>query len=639
VSEAKNARRGFLRAAGAGAAAVVFGRAFPAGASDAADEGARRPNLVLFLSDDHGWADSGCYGNRQVRTPNLDRLASEGMRLTHAFAGSPTCTPSRSVIYTGLMPLRNGAHGNHSAVRAEVKSLPTYLGKLGYRVVLAGKTHIRPRESFPFEYVAAHLPRDPAADRRYRAEGLDTRAVDKLLAAHAAARPRRPLCLVLGESAPHVMWQPNRGYDPAELALPPYVVDTPATRAGMARYFSEITTMDKRLGECLASLRRHGLADETVFLYASDQGPEWPHAKWNLYDAGIRCPLVVRWPGRVRPGSVCDAMVSFADLTPTLVDLGGGAAVEGLDGRSFLPALLGRTDRHRDEVYAAHTGDGNMNDFPMRAVRTRTHKYILNLKPGNRYTTHFSLVADRDHGLIYRTWVEKAKTDEAAARLVRNFERRPAEELYDLRADPHELSNLAGDPACRELLESLRGKVRQWMAQQGDKGLAAPTAGPPGGQTGSREKRFQLAQGDELAGAKAPHLPGRAVTITATIRADRPDGVLVAQGGNIHGLALYVKDGRLHLAVRRDRELTTVGAPDVLPAGRATVKASLAKDGAIALEVAGRKAASGKAPGALTGQPGEPLRVGADTAFAVGDYTAPGTFRGTIERVLIELGD
>ncbi|MBM3336035.1 sulfatase-like hydrolase/transferase, partial [Candidatus Sumerlaeota bacterium] len=247
-------------------------------AGDAAER-QRKPNIVIFLSDDHGLEFSGCYGNRVVQTPHLDALAKEGVRFTAAFAASPTCTPSRSSLYTGLYPARNGAMGNHTDCKPNTKSLTTYLKALGYRVALANKADVRPRGVFDFEMIKATLPRNPNVDRRYRAEGLDAEAVDQFLASHAKNRPDQPLCLVLGDSCPHVVWEPNKTYDPAALPIPPNMVDTPKTRTALANYYQDITTMDRHLGDVLASLRKHGYEDNTLFIYTSDQGPEWPHCK------------------------------------------------------------------------------------------------------------------------------------------------------------------------------------------------------------------------------------------------------------------------------------------------------------------------------------------------------------------------
>ncbi len=429
------------------------------------------PNIVLFLADDHGWDVAGCYGNNVIRTPNIDRLAREGMRFTRAFAASPTCSPSRAILYTGLHSARNGLMGNHTGSHEGIQSIAQHLKALGYRTILANKTHVKPESVFDFEYVKATLPARPDRQRKYRQEGLDTKAIDALLADHVKTRSGQPLCLILADNAPHVVWEKNRDYDPASLPLPPIVVDTPKSRTALANYYQDITTADQHFGEVLASLRTHGLEQDTLTIYTSDQGPEWPRSKWTLYDAGLRVPFVARWPGRIAPGTVTEAMISFVDVTPTLVDIAGGKPAKGLDGRSFQSVLAGKAKAFRTEIYASHSGDGTMNMFPQRCVRDLRYKYILNLHPERKWTTHFTQVdgIQDSHKDVYITWLEKAKTDAAAARIVQLAEQHPGEELYDTLQDPHELTNLIGDPAVAAVLRRLRermGKLRAELRDQ-----------------------------------------------------------------------------------------------------------------------------------------------------------------------------
>jgi len=440
---------------------------------------AKKPNLVLFLSDDHGVDFAGCYGNKAIRTPNMDALAGEGLRFTRAFAGSPTCSPSRAILFTGLHSARNGTMGNHTDCLPDIKSLPTYLKALGYRVVAANKTDVRPKSVFDWEVLPATLPRNPDHDRRYRAEGLDTAKVDEFLAAHVRERPDEPLCLLLGDNCPHVVWESNRDYDPASLPIPPFMVDTPKTRVALASYYQDITTCDRHLGDVMASLKKHGFEQNTVLIYTSDQGPEWPHCKWTCYDAGLRVPFIVRWPGVVKSGVTTDAMISFTDLTPTFVELAGGKPAPGLDGRSFKNVLIGKTDRANEFIFASHTGDGTMNVFPQRCIRDSRWKLIFNLMPENRWATHFTKVMDipNSHGDVYATWLERAKTDAVAAKLIETLERHPQWELYDTKTDPHELHNLAAKPEQGERITALRTRLHEWLRHQFDeKALAALAA-------------------------------------------------------------------------------------------------------------------------------------------------------------------
>jgi N-sulfoglucosamine sulfohydrolase len=438
-----------------------------------AKDRSRRPNIVMYISDDHGIDFLGCYGNADIQTPNIDALAREGMLFNNMFAASPTCAPSRSVLWTGLHSARNGCMGNHTTCRTDITALPTYLRRLGYRVVLAHKFHAEPRkEVFNFEYIDAGLPRNPANQRVYRREGLNTKVVDKFLAEHAKNRSDTPLCLILGDSSPHVTWESNKTYEPAKLKLPTFIVDTKLTRKSMANYYQDITTMDKRVGEVGAMLEKYGFKDDTLFIYTTDQGSEWPHSKWTLYDSGIRVPFIAVWGGKIKHASVCDAMISFVDVTPTFIDIAGGEQPEGLDGKSFLDVMLGKTKAFREYIYASHTRDGDKNVFPQRCVRDSRYKYILNLKPENTWTTHFTLVPDipESHKQVWDTWTEKAKTDNKAAKLLDIIQHHPAEELYDLHTDPYELNNIA-DKCDRKILNRLQRKLKTWMLSQNDPGL------------------------------------------------------------------------------------------------------------------------------------------------------------------------
>jgi N-sulfoglucosamine sulfohydrolase len=432
----------------------------------------RRPHIVVFIADDLSWHDIGPYGASDVRTPHLGKLATESLRFTQVIATSPTCTPSRCSIYTGLYPFRNGAHANHSLIREGVRALPGYLKELGYRVVLAGKTHIGPREQFGFELLKGSNVMPPGKKHVLWTD-LDTSVVDEFLASHDKSKP---LCLIVCSHSPHVYWPEDGGkaYDPAKIQLPPYLVDTPETRAMRSRYYADVTWMDKQVGDLTASLARHGYDDHdagTVLMFTSDQGAQWPFAKWTLYDGGVRVPLIVRWNGRVKPGTTSDALVSLADLLPTVLQAAGGdtaSLAKGIDGRSFLPVLLGDKADHHDAVFATHTGDKNMNRSPARCVRTARYKYILNLLPDAPFKSHISDAEGADGRTYWRSWERLAETDPRAKLVVERYRHRPAEELYDIQVDPYEQRNLAADPAHAAELERLRARLRDWRVGQGE---------------------------------------------------------------------------------------------------------------------------------------------------------------------------
>ncbi|HET8550237.1 MAG TPA: sulfatase [Bryobacteraceae bacterium] len=423
-----------------------------------------RPNIVFFLSDDHGYRDSSVYGSRVVRTPAMQQLASDGMVFMRAFTGSPTCVPSRAIIMSGLMPARNGALPNHSGLTPGIRTLPTYLKQADYRVAHFGKSHYQPKENYPdLEWVPSEIRRGPLNS------DLDTPAVEDWLKRRDASSTRaQPVCMFVNSHSPHVYWAPNEGYDPARVELPPTFVDTPETREERTKYYTDVSLADKQLGEIYSSAKRY-LGRNTLFIYTSDNGAQWPFAKWSLYDAGILQPFIAIWPGVIRPGSRANAMISFCDILPTLLVIAGAKAPEDIDGRSFEHVFLGQ-DRHRTEIYGAHSGDRDFNVFPMRCVRTARHKYILNLHPEFRYTTHIDKAGGRDGRDYFDSWVRKAQSDPAAAAVVRRYHEHPAEELYDVVADPHENRNLAADPKHRRTLENLRQRLRSWMRKQGDEG-------------------------------------------------------------------------------------------------------------------------------------------------------------------------
>jgi arylsulfatase A-like enzyme len=236
-------------------------------------------------------------------------------------------------------------------------------------------------------------------------------------------------------------------------------------------YYTDVSHMDAQLGDVLASLTKHGYDDAgTLVLFTADQGAQWPFAKWNLYDAGIRVPLMARWAGKIKPGTTTDALVSLVDLLPTMLNVAEAAdqVTPKLDGHSLLPVLLGRSAHQHDAVFASNTGDGNMNRSPMRAVRTSHYKYILNLLPDALFKTHISDGGGEDGLFYWRSWEALAKTDAHAKQVIEHYRHRPAEEMYDIQADPYELKNLAADPAHAKDLDAMRELLRKWRLDQGE---------------------------------------------------------------------------------------------------------------------------------------------------------------------------
>lgn len=411
------------------------------------------PDIVVFLSDDHTIVDSSLYGSPDLKTPNMERVAKQGLTFDRAFVASPSCAPSRAALLTGLMPSRNGAEPNHSRPKEEIKKLPAYFQELGYEVVSFGKVgHYRQTPEYGFD-VARHFNYHEDVAVPEALKWLDARESDK------------PLLLFVGTNWPHVPWPEPEDIDPESIKIPLHHVHTPQTRVARARYYQAIKTMDRELGEVFDTTYKK-LGDDTLFLHTSDHGAQWPFGKWTLYDEGIRTPMIAVWPGKIMPGKRTNAMVSWVDILPTLYAAVGQTAPEELDGRSFLPVLTGETETHRDVIFTVHSGDGNKNVYPTRSIRTARWKYIRNLHPEFKFTSH--ILGDNRPQPYWGSWVAKAKTVPEAARKVKRYLQRPAVELYDLEADPTEQNNLATDPAHAETLAKFSDQLDAWMKEQGD---------------------------------------------------------------------------------------------------------------------------------------------------------------------------
>ena len=469
------------------------------------DEPPARPNMVVFLSDDHTWRDSSVYGSPDIETPNMQRLADAGMTFDNAFVASPSCAPSRAALLTGMYPARNGAEPNHSRPHADLKKLPAYLQELGYEVASFGKVgHYKQTPEYGFD-VAKHFGyhEDVAVDEAIK--WLRERSAGSLPAStdgknnnenehsdkesdRLAARPTKPLCLFVGTNWPHVPWpEDTNGIDPDKLVVPPNHVDTPISRQWRAKYVAAIRKMDNELGK-VYDAAREVLGEDVFFLHTSDHGAQWPFGKWNLYDDGVRTPMIVSWPGKIDAGTRSDAMVSWIDVLPTLMDVAGEKPPQKIDGRSFLPVLNGRERKHRDVIFTTHSGDGSYNVFPIRAAYTSDGwKYIRNLHPEFRFGSHVTrTVADNGY---WPSWVDEATRNEKANTLVDRYQGRPAEELYNIKLDPWEQHNLlaaerssgslagakpthdsgkAAQATVEQRLNELRGRLDDWMKETGD---------------------------------------------------------------------------------------------------------------------------------------------------------------------------
>ncbi|MCC9600320.1 sulfatase [Stieleria sp. JC731] len=413
------------------------------------------PNFVFIIADDCTFRDIGCYGG-QAHTPNIDGLAKQGMQLTKCFQAAPMCSPTRHNIYTGLYPVHSGAYPNHTFADEGTKSIAHYLKPSGYRVALSGKTHIGPKSVFPFEYSV--VKRNP-----------DMEVVDKLFS--DSAKNSTPFCLLACSNEPHSPW--NKGdasrYPADKVKLPPYLADTPVVRKNFSNYLAEITYFDDQVGQILGMLDKHNLSDNTMVMVVSEQGNSFPFAKWTCYSNGLQSAMVVRWPGKVKPGTTSDAMVEYVDITPTFIDAAGLDEQSHLDGKSFLPVLLGETDQHKSHTYGLMTTRGiiaGSDLFAIRTIRDERYRLVWNL---NHEATFTNACTEAD----YFKSMEKAAAagDAVAEDLVAKYQHRPEFELFDCDNDPLEMTNLADDPSQAERVSQLKEKLVAWMQSQGDEGI------------------------------------------------------------------------------------------------------------------------------------------------------------------------
>lgn len=465
-------RRAFLLRTGAAASAAHLAsrasclvRAEPA-----------RPNVLLITADDMNYDSVGATGCKVPGiTPNIDRLASEGMRFVHAHVTAAVCQPSRQVLMTGRYPHRNGSVG-FSPISRDVPTLQESLRGAGYMNGILGKVgHLAPVEKFCWDtaVMAAELGagRDPSLYYK-----------NAMRFFNAAAAAGKPFFLMANSFDPHrpfVVSDPekrrynargafsrvSRTYRPEEVEVPGFLPDIPKVRKEVAQYFTSVHRCDETVGAVLRALRESGLADNTLVMFLSDNGMAFPFAKTNVYLASTRTPWIVRWPGRIEPGTVdTEHLISGVDYMPTILDALGLPEVGGMDGRSFLPVLTGGKQPGRDKVFTVFDRTAAKRDYPMRCVQDKRFGYIFN--PWSDGETVFRNNAQI--GLSFAAMKVAGRSDTAIADRVRLFLYRVPEEFYDFETDPDALNNLIDDPAYKHEIGEMRRAMLATMESSDD---------------------------------------------------------------------------------------------------------------------------------------------------------------------------
>ncbi len=436
----------------------------------AADALATKPNILFIVSEDNG-PELGCYGDPYARTPNLDKLASEGVRFNRAFVAQAGCSQSRASFLTGLYPHQHGQIGlatwGFRMYREDTPNLPRSLKAAGYRTGIIGKLHINPESAFPFDFheiTGANFNRKKLADYAKHALGFIT-ASDA------------PFFLSVNFPDAHDPWLrqvdglPKSPQTGAEVKAMPYMgIDPPAMREMVANYYNSLARLDACVGELLTVLEKSGTADNTLVIYLGDHGADFLRGKRTCYEGGLRIPLILRWPGHTKP-QVREELVSTVDLMPTILAAAGAAPVPDLAGRALQTLLSESPADWRTHLFSEyHTHAAVANYHPQRAVRTDRFKLIENLLPDTVNPDYADTIRKlegdaKDRGATdFKGCLPKAiaaaSSEVRAAYAV--MEKPPRYELYDLQADPYEFRNLAASPEHAATLAELTQALTRW---------------------------------------------------------------------------------------------------------------------------------------------------------------------------------
>ncbi len=441
---------------------------------------AAQRNVVLIVTDDQGMV-AGCYGNSVIKTPNIDVLATGGTRFTNAFCTTSSCSPSRSVILTGLFNHANGMYGlehgyNHFRSFDTVKSLPVMLGEAGYRTARVGKYHVGPEPVYHFDRVLGGNSRNPVDMAERSRKFLEAKSDQPFFLYYATNDPHRGARANWAPLKPNSFGNEPPGkeppgvvpvhYKPADVIVPPFLPDTPVCRSELAQYYESISRVDQGVGRLIEILKGAGKFDDTLIVYISDNGVPWPGAKTTVYEPGLNLPCIVRNPAAKKHGVVNEAFVSWVDITPTILDYAGIKVPDDQKrhGRSFLAILDQKKPAGWDEVYASHTFHEVTMYYPMRVVRSGRYKLIWNIA----YPLSYPFASDLYGSPTWQDTIKRGEYYVYGKRTVKDYEHHPQFELYDLDADPDELHNLADESDHHDTLLALQQKLKQFQKRTGD---------------------------------------------------------------------------------------------------------------------------------------------------------------------------
>lgn len=412
------------------------------------------PNFIIFIADDVSWDDLGCYGNEDVQTPNIDRLAANGLRFNNTYLTASSCSPSRNSILLGRYPHNTGAAELHTQPPVDMLSFPELLRDKGYHTVHSGKYH--QGEFSQRAFVEIHREGEKITNS---GEGMWLQNVQE--------RPRdKPFFMWFAALDAHRAWGENEfsgTHDPAELTPPFYLADMDATKEDLAQYYDEIYRFDHHIGLVVEELEKQDALNNTLIIVMADNGRPFPHSKTRVNDRGMKTPFVIHYPEGVGEARQSNSLVSVIDIAPTILEMAGIEAPDNFQGRSF-QALLDDPGRpFRNYVFAEH----NWHDYEAheRMVRNRDFMYILNSRPEKPQMGPADAV---ESPAFQDLWRLRAKGELTPVQTDVFVTPRPKEELYDLSRDPLQLVNIAAMPDYQEDLKAMRDILNQWMEETGD---------------------------------------------------------------------------------------------------------------------------------------------------------------------------
>ncbi|MGP1991305.1 sulfatase family protein [Zobellia laminariae] len=435
------------------------------------------PNIILFVSDDHGTDAIGAYGNKVIKTPNLDQLAAEGVRFDNAYCTSASCAASRSVILTGLYGHATGSYGHvhdyhHFSSYDNIKSLPVLLDKSGYETARIGKYHVAPESVYHFQKV---LEADPRNTVEMAEQCKDVLNSDKPFFLYFCTDdPHRGAPFESDPwNLPNSFGNKKEGYkgvetityDPKDVVVPSFLPDSQESREEIAQYYQSISRIDQGFGKLMKILKDTGKDKNTIVIYISDNGMAFPGAKTTVYEPGIKLPCIIKDPlANIKGGSVNNALISWTDLTPTILDM-AEISYDSNDfhGKSFKKIMSEENPKGWDEVYASHTFHEITMYYPMRVVRDKNYKLIRNIAWRQEYPFASDLWAASTWQEVYRS-----EKEYFGKRKVKDYLFRPEFELFDLSKDPEESINLATDPNYANVLEGLKTKMKAFQKETKD---------------------------------------------------------------------------------------------------------------------------------------------------------------------------